>query len=213
MYELNPERNSENMPPFNHKTALHFKLEKNHRWFFYNSMSSDVLIEAFFLIMTGPKRSRIRHVSHTQRQIFFLALWSLYRNIWFSKLLTQFVASHFFSHSVGPRRRPLLILLFSLHFPAKVWQRLYGLFTLNLMRFWVSRVKTACSPALIGQISFPAIRGRWQSVCWSGNINTEWTKSSLRKRYIFHRKTSMNKSLQQKKTTFVTYPFLGGKAL
>ena len=24
MYELNPERNSENMPPFNHKTALHF---------------------------------------------------------------------------------------------------------------------------------------------------------------------------------------------
>ena len=28
MYELNPERNSEKMPPSNHKTALHFKLEK-----------------------------------------------------------------------------------------------------------------------------------------------------------------------------------------
>ena len=27
MHELNPERNSENMPPFNHKTALHFKFE------------------------------------------------------------------------------------------------------------------------------------------------------------------------------------------
>ena len=27
MYELNPERNSENMPPFNHKTALHFEFE------------------------------------------------------------------------------------------------------------------------------------------------------------------------------------------
>ena len=31
MYELNPERNRENMPPFNHKTALRFKFEKNKR--------------------------------------------------------------------------------------------------------------------------------------------------------------------------------------
>ena len=31
MYELNPERDSENMPPFNHKTALRFKFEKNDR--------------------------------------------------------------------------------------------------------------------------------------------------------------------------------------
>ena len=28
MYELNPERNSENMPLFNHKMALHFMRKK-----------------------------------------------------------------------------------------------------------------------------------------------------------------------------------------
>ena len=39
MYELNPERNIENIPSFNHKTALHFKFEekKNHRWFFFQT--------------------------------------------------------------------------------------------------------------------------------------------------------------------------------
>ena len=36
MYELNPERNSENMPQFNHKTALHFKFEKITGDFFSN---------------------------------------------------------------------------------------------------------------------------------------------------------------------------------
>ena len=29
MYELNPERNGENMPPFNHKTALTANVRKN----------------------------------------------------------------------------------------------------------------------------------------------------------------------------------------
>ena len=31
MYELNPERNNENMPLFNPKTALHFKFEMANR--------------------------------------------------------------------------------------------------------------------------------------------------------------------------------------
>ena len=37
MYELNPERNSENILPFNHKTALHFKFEKKNTGDFFQT--------------------------------------------------------------------------------------------------------------------------------------------------------------------------------
>ena len=39
-WELNPERNSENMPPFNHKTALNLKFEKKSLVIFFKRIIS-----------------------------------------------------------------------------------------------------------------------------------------------------------------------------
>ena len=54
MYELNPERNSENMSPFNHKTALHFKFEK----------SPVIIGKQFVLLVDSPIGNTIHKLMH-----------------------------------------------------------------------------------------------------------------------------------------------------
>ena len=62
MYELNPERNSKNMPPLNHKTALHFSVWKK------------PLVILFKLIIDSQPSYNVRnslHNIHNMRQIVF----------------------------------------------------------------------------------------------------------------------------------------------